>query len=48
MSALNPTRKIGKMVGELLATRWVRLQDAREELERRLVLVGLTRDVLDR
>ncbi len=48
MSALNPTRKIGKMVGELLATRGVRLQDAREELERRLLLVGLTRDVLDR
>ena len=48
MSALNPTRKIGKMVGELLATRAVRFHDAREELERRLILVGLDRDVLDR
>ena len=48
MSALNPTRKIGKMVGELVATRGVRLQDIREELERRLELVGLARDVLDR
>ena len=48
MSALNPTRKIGKMVAELLATRGVRYRDAREELERRIVLVGLSRDVLDR
>ncbi|HEY5483037.1 MAG TPA: ABC transporter ATP-binding protein [Propionibacteriaceae bacterium] len=48
MSALNPTRKIGKMVGELLATRGVRFRDIREELERRLELVGLARDVLDR
>jgi peptide/nickel transport system ATP-binding protein len=48
MSALNPTRKIGKMVGELLATRGVRFHDIREELERRLVLVGLSREVLDR
>jgi peptide/nickel transport system ATP-binding protein len=48
MSALNPTRKIGKMVGELLASRGVRFRDLREELERRLVLVGLTHDVLDR
>ncbi|WP_433498722.1 ABC transporter ATP-binding protein [Sphaerimonospora sp. CA-214678] len=46
MSALNPTRKIGKMVGELLASRGVRLEPA--ELERRLDLVGLSRDVLDR
>jgi len=48
MSALNPTRKIGKMVGELVATRGVRYHDIREELERRLDLVGLARDVLDR
>jgi peptide/nickel transport system ATP-binding protein len=48
MSALNPTRKIGKMVGELLATRGVRFRDAREELERRIVLVGLSPDVLER
>jgi peptide/nickel transport system ATP-binding protein len=48
MSALNPTRKIGRMVGELVATRGVRFRDIREELERRLELVGLARDVLDR
>ena len=29
MSALNPTRKIGKMVGELLATRGVRFEEQR-------------------
>ncbi len=46
MSALNPTRKIGKMVGELLDSRGERLE--RAELERRLELVGLSKDVLDR
>ncbi|WP_432927559.1 ABC transporter ATP-binding protein [Microbispora sp. CA-135349] len=46
MSALNPTRKIGKMVGELLESRGERPD--RAELERRLELVGLSKDVLDR
>ncbi|MEN3533750.1 ABC transporter ATP-binding protein [Microbispora sp. ZYX-F-249] len=46
MSALNPTRKIGKMVGELLEARGERPD--RAELERRLALVGLSKDVLDR
>lgn len=46
MSALNPTRKIGRMVGELLDARGERLE--RAELERRLELVGLSKDVLDR
>ncbi|MEU3167407.1 ABC transporter ATP-binding protein [Streptosporangium sp. NPDC006930] len=46
MSALNPTRKIGRMVTELLASRGERLDVA--ELERRLDLVELPRDVLDR
>ncbi|MEV7808864.1 ABC transporter ATP-binding protein [Microbispora sp. NPDC088329] len=46
MSALNPTRKIGKMVGELLESRGERAD--RAELERRLELVGLSKDVLDR
>ncbi|GII32981.1 ABC transporter ATP-binding protein [Planotetraspora mira] len=46
MSALNPTRKIGRMVGELLASRGVRLETA--ELERRLELVGLSAEVLGR
>jgi peptide/nickel transport system ATP-binding protein len=48
MSALNPTRKIGKMVGELLESRGIRGRDYRAELERRVELVGLTVDVLDR
>ncbi|WP_440099152.1 ABC transporter ATP-binding protein [Streptosporangium sp. H16] len=46
MSALNPTRKIGRMVAELLASRGERLDVT--ELERRLDLVELPRDVLDR
>ncbi|MEU4831785.1 ABC transporter ATP-binding protein [Streptosporangium sp. NPDC023615] len=46
MSAMNPTRKIGKMVGELLASRGERLDLV--ELERRLDLVELPRDVLGR
>ncbi|WP_101784619.1 ABC transporter ATP-binding protein [Nonomuraea indica] len=46
MSALNPTRRIGRMVAELLKSRGVRLD--RDKLERRLDLVGLPREVLDR
>ncbi|MBB6349026.1 ABC transporter ATP-binding protein [Nonomuraea muscovyensis] len=46
MSALNPTRRIGRMVGELLRSRGVALD--RDKLERRLDLVGLPREVLDR
>lgn len=48
MSALNPTRKIGRMVADLLESRGVRFGEMRTELERRLVLVGLTEAVLDR
>ncbi|KUP95321.1 ABC transporter ATP-binding protein [Thermobifida cellulosilytica] len=48
MSAMNPTRKIGKMIAELLESRGVRFRDTRDELHRRLELVGLQRDVLDR
>jgi peptide/nickel transport system ATP-binding protein len=48
MSALNPTRKIGKMVAELLESRGIDAGDHRAELERRVQLVGLTVDVLDR
>ena len=47
MSALNPTRKIGRMIHELLRTRGVNGNGARAELERRLELVGLEQDVLD-
>jgi peptide/nickel transport system ATP-binding protein len=48
LSALNPTRRIGRLVGELLASRGVPLDTVRPELERRLKLVGLGDDVLER
>jgi peptide/nickel transport system ATP-binding protein len=48
MSAMNPTRKIGAMVTDLVESRHRRFADLREELERRLVLVGLTSEVLGR
>lgn len=47
MSALNPTRKIGKMIGELLKTKGVEYRDMLPELKRRLDLVGLSHDVLN-
>ena len=46
MSALNPTRRIGRMIRELLASRGVTVDT--DELHRRLALVGLEPDVLDR
>ena len=46
MSALNPTRKIGRMIHEVLRARGVGGNGARQELERRLELVGLEPDVL--
>jgi peptide/nickel transport system ATP-binding protein len=48
MSAMNPTRKIGKMVRDLLRTRGISYKAALPELERRLELVGLDTEVLDR
>jgi peptide/nickel transport system ATP-binding protein len=48
MSAMNPTRKIGKLVEDLLESRGVGFAGVREELDRRLALVELSRDVLDR
>jgi len=48
LSALNPTRKIGKMATELLASRDVPLDSVLPELKRRLELVGLPEDVLGR
>jgi peptide/nickel transport system ATP-binding protein len=47
MSAMNPTRKIGKMIAELLNSRGVDFKAVRPELERRLELVGLALEVLD-
>lgn len=48
MSALNPTRKVGRMIDELLASRGARTAELRAELLRRLDLVGLDADVLER
>lgn len=47
MSALNPTRKVGKMIAELLKSRGFEVEKMRTELERRLDLVDLGRGVLD-
>jgi peptide/nickel transport system ATP-binding protein len=46
MSALNPTRKIGRLIDDLLASRGVDPVALRPEIERRLTLVGLDRTVL--
>lgn len=47
MNALNPTRKIGKMIAELLESRKVSFKDVLPELKRRLDLVKLSHDVLN-
>ena len=47
MSALNPTRKIGRMIREVVGSRDVRDEEIHDELERRLELVGLTHAILD-
>jgi peptide/nickel transport system ATP-binding protein len=47
MSAMNPTRKIGKMTQELLESRGMSYRKILPELQRRLDLVGLSEDVLD-
>jgi peptide/nickel transport system ATP-binding protein len=46
MSALNPIRKVGRMIRELLRARGVDANATQQELERRLELVGLDRSVL--
>ena len=46
MSALNPIRKIGRMISELLAARGESYDKTLPELRRRLGLVGLDDDVL--
>ncbi|HET6684369.1 MAG TPA: ABC transporter ATP-binding protein [Gaiella sp.] len=48
MSALTPTRKVGTIAQELLESRGVPFATVRSELVRRLELVGLSEDVLDR
>lgn len=47
MSAMNPTRKIGKMTSELLESKQVHASDVLPELQRRLDLVKLSREVLN-
>jgi peptide/nickel transport system ATP-binding protein len=47
-SAMNPTRRIGTMATELLSSRRVHLDAVLPEFKRRLKLVGLADDVLDR
>jgi peptide/nickel transport system ATP-binding protein len=47
MNAMNPIRKIGKMIQELLHSRKVKYKAIRPELERRLELVKLPQEVLD-
>lgn len=47
MNALNPTRKIGKMVAELLGSRGADFKSILPELKRRLDLVKLPHSVLD-
>ena len=48
MSALNPTRRVGRMVAELLKARGFDYKSALPELERRVKLVGLDADILKR
>jgi peptide/nickel transport system ATP-binding protein len=48
MSALNPIRKIGRMISELLDSRGVSYDETLPELSRRLGLVGLDDEVLGR
>jgi peptide/nickel transport system ATP-binding protein len=48
MSALNPTRRIGHMIAELVASRGLDFGKVRPELERRLTLVDLPVDLLGR
>ncbi|MFW6121990.1 MAG: ABC transporter ATP-binding protein [Petrotogales bacterium] len=47
MNAMNPTRKIGRMISELLASRGVSYGKTEKELKRRLDLVELKHNVLN-
>jgi peptide/nickel transport system ATP-binding protein len=48
MSALNPTRKVNRLIADLLKCHGVRYADAEQEIRRRIGLVGLGEDVLGR
>ena len=47
MSALNPTRKIGRMTADLIKSRGTDYRSVLEEFKRRIDLVGLPENVLD-
>jgi peptide/nickel transport system ATP-binding protein len=48
LSALNPTRRIGKMAAEVLKSRDVAVDTVLPEFKRRLKIVGLPDDILER
>jgi peptide/nickel transport system ATP-binding protein len=48
LSALNPTRRIGRMASELLVARGVAVDTVLPEFRRRLKIVGLPHDILER
>jgi peptide/nickel transport system ATP-binding protein len=48
MSALNPTRKVGRLAREVIESRRVRFSALDEEFARRMALVGLPEEVLGR
>lgn len=48
MSALNPTRKIRRLAADLLRCHGMRYAQVADELKRRIGLVGLDQDVLER
>ncbi len=48
MSAMNPIRKVGRMISELLDSRGVSYEETLPELRRRLGLVGLDEEILGR
>ena len=48
MSALSPTRRVGRLIADLLEARGARFETMRPELVRRLSVVGLSEDVLER
>ena len=48
MSALSPTRRVGRLIADLLESRGAGFDELRPELVRRLSLVGLSEEVLER
>jgi peptide/nickel transport system ATP-binding protein len=48
MSALNPTRKVRRLFADLLRCHDVKYDDVAQEMKRRIALVGLTDEVLER